>query len=481
MSAASPVTERRSEVPRIPAWASVLDLATVVLLLVALAVVLFGGWRGRIAGVRIVVLVWWRPAVAALAIFALRHILVWRNPLHQRVGRVARRLLSPSGLHLAGRLVVVGVFLSFVASSYEPETGFTSLISFGGTFAGDALPAVRAAPHAVLGPNDAGYDGQFYAQLAADPLLRDRAIDHALDNPPYRARRILFAWTAYVLGLGRTAWVLNAYALQNVLAWLVLAWLLARWFPIREPRTFVPWVGCLLGSGLVGSVRFALLDGPGMLVLTLAVIAVECGRWWLGVGLVGLGGLGRETNLLGGSLLVDRLPLTFRQWTTLAPRFVAIVLPLVLWHVYLGSLGPVYSAADEGARNFSVPLAGFIGAWRLALGEVWTAGWWATPGRFSVLALIGITTQAGFLMVRREWANPWWRLGAAYCVLLAALGPAVWEGWPGAYPRVLLPLTFAFNVIVLRSRWFWPLALLGNASVLHGIEVIKVPFLWNHV
>ena len=61
-----------------------------------------------------------------------------------------------------------------------------------------------------------------------EPLLRNRAIDAALDNPPYRARRILFSWTAYLLGLGQPEWILKAFALQNILAWLALAWLLGR-------------------------------------------------------------------------------------------------------------------------------------------------------------------------------------------------------------------------------------------------------------
>ena len=84
-----------------------------------------------------------------------------------------------------------------------------------------------------------GYDGQFYAQLAVEPLLRNRRLDKALDTPPYRARRILFSWTAYVLGLGRPRWILKAYALQNIIAWLLLAWLLLRWFPPSAPRNAV--------------------------------------------------------------------------------------------------------------------------------------------------------------------------------------------------------------------------------------------------
>ena len=55
-----------------------------------------------------------------------------------------------------------------------------------------------------------------------------------MDLAPYRARRILFSWTAFLLGLGRPAWILEAYALQNVAGWLLLAALLTRWMPLTS-------------------------------------------------------------------------------------------------------------------------------------------------------------------------------------------------------------------------------------------------------
>jgi hypothetical protein len=88
-----------------------------------------------------------------------------------------------------------------------------------------------------------------------------------------------------------------------------------------------------------------------------------------------------------------------------------------------------------------------------------------------------VTVQAGFLLVRRDWGSPWWRAGAAYCVLLMVLGPAVWESDTVAVMRVVLPMSVAFNVLVARSRWFWPLVIAGNLTVFHGIHMINVPWL----
>ena len=90
----------------------------------------------------------------------------------------------------------VAVFLIALPQYYHRNTGFTSLISFGESFEETRLPAVLEAPHYVHYQSP-GYDGQFYAQLAVDPLLQDSRLGRALDAAPYRARRILFSWTAY--------------------------------------------------------------------------------------------------------------------------------------------------------------------------------------------------------------------------------------------------------------------------------------------
>jgi hypothetical protein len=93
--------------------------------------------------------------------------------------------------------------------------------------------------------------------------------------------------------------------------------------------------------------------------------------------------------------------------------------------------------------------------------------------------MLGLTVQMGYLLWRREWGSAWWRVGAIYCVLMPFLSYLVWEGYPGAFPRVLLPVSFAFNVLVVKSRWFWPLVILGNLSVWHGLPMIGVPYLTN--
>src|SRR5919198_2160338 len=155
---------------------------------------------------------------------------------------------SASRTHAACRaaaLVVVAIFLASIARFYHPGTGFTALIGFPEGNDSYEAPQLRAVPHYHY-PAWASYDGQFYAQRAFNPLVRDPAVDRGMDLAPFRARRILFSWRAYVAGFGRPAWILEAYALQNVVVWLLLALLLTRWVPPQTPRGLAAWSACLL-------------------------------------------------------------------------------------------------------------------------------------------------------------------------------------------------------------------------------------------
>jgi len=76
-----------------------------------------------------------------------------------------------------------------------------------------------------------------------------------MDLAPFRAQCILFSWTAYMLGFGRPAWIIEAYAIQNVVCWLLLAWLLVRWIPPSSGRGLALWTACLFSHGVLDVVR----------------------------------------------------------------------------------------------------------------------------------------------------------------------------------------------------------------------------------
>jgi hypothetical protein len=322
------------------------------------------------------------------------------------------------------------------------------------------IPQLRAVNHYEL-ENSTGYDAQYYAQIAMQPRLTDPALNEGVDNLAYRARRILFCWTASGMALGNSARAMHIYAVQNIVCWLMLAGLLLYWFPVTNWGNFARWFGVLSCYGLCFSVRGSLVDGPSLLLIAAGLALAQSRRPWWSAVVLGVSGLAKETNLLAGAALAPPSSNTWRAWLTVIGRGLIIVLPLLLWlsvlRCWLGGIG------GAGSRNFAAPLSAFAVKWHDTLVQLHTA--WpqklANPNVLkamlsdenvmSMAVLISLTVQFLFFVLRPSWRDPWWRVAAAYSVLMIFLGDAVWEGYPGATSRVLLPMTLAFNILVPRG------------------------------
>jgi hypothetical protein len=363
---------------------------------------------------------------------------------------------------------LVLLLLASVARLYHPLFGFTEMIGFASGRSGE-LPVLRTIPH-YLHPPWGSYDGQYYAQLALEPLLRDPAIDRALDLPPYRARRILFSWSAWALGLGRPQWILQAYALQNVLFWLLLAALMTRWLRPDTPRGLALWTACLFSHGLLHSVRAALLDGPSMLLIALAIAASERGRLYTSAAILGVSGLGRETNLLAAFGLP--WPEGRRPWVKVGAALALAAVPLLLWQDYLRSIYRSTAAAQPGALDR--PVIVYLQVLQQTLGQVF-------GNDASLLAalklgvIVCLAVQTAYLLYRREYHSPWWRVALPYALLMLTVHKVVWDGYPGAVTRVTLPLVFGFNVLLAREEGprFWPWFILGNLHLLPAAMLLR--------
>jgi hypothetical protein len=362
-------------------------------------------------------------------------------------------------------LSAVALLLAGVLRFYDSPNGFTALISFGERYSASVVPALRDLPHRVSSHSE-GYDGQFYAQMALDPLLRDPATDRAQDEPALRARRILFSWTAYLLGLGRPAWILQAFALQNVLSWLLLGVLLRRWFDLETPRGIALWLVTVFSAGLLWSIRRALLDGPSLLILALAVASIEKGRQWTAAILCGLAGLARETNTLAVFALLDPWTWTTRRSVARAAGLVAVALaPLAIWFDYIHSI--YRSRIFTSGETLAFPFAGFL--WRAGVASKQILAGAVGRDLPTIVIVLAFVTQIGWLVARPRWRDPWWRIGIAFAALFPFLGQPLWAGTLPTVVRVELPLLLAFNVGLLhvkRAGLFWTLLACGNATLL---------------
>jgi len=290
------------------------------------------------------------------------------------------------------------LFTWIVAHYYIPGQGFTFLIEFGDLNHERYMPEVRAVNHFEL-PRSHGYDGQWYAQIAVHPNVGDPELSRAVDTLPYRARRILFSLTAWVLGAGDPIRVLNAYALQNVACWYLLAGLLLRWFPPRSFGNLFRWSAVLFSFGLIVSMRGSLVDGPSLLLVAVGMALIESGRPIWAALVLGVSGLGKDSSVLSATALEIPDSPKPRAWALAFLKVALVLLPILLWVLCLELW--IGHGSDIGARNFSAP---FMGIWNKVIDSV--AGLVAegpsSGGRalFDFLVLVGLLVQFLFFTVR---------------------------------------------------------------------------------
>jgi hypothetical protein len=223
----------------------------------------------------------------------------------------------------------------------------------------------------------------------------------------------------------------------------------------------------MFGMGVLESVRQSLVDLPALLLLVLAINSYHRAHTLKSAIWLGLGNLAKESNLLATlALNLDGL-----RWTaTTRKKAMAAVLaaiPIAAWSIYASYRLPDPNDST-GMGNFTWPFVGIAQQAGICLAEIAHGNW---DGRFvmGLMAVIGLPLQAWVLWRRPDFASGWWRVGAAYALLILFLGPWVWSGYWAAC-RALLPMTVAFNLLLPPdTRSFWPLWILGNSTMLHAI------------
>lgn len=357
-------------------------------------------------------------------------------------------------------LACLAGFARGIARFGDRQTGYTSLILFGDHFAPQRLPQLAEIPIYTYAQRE-GYDGQFYAQMAVAGNPFDPALARALDAPAYRERRILLPLVTHLVGLGRPATILQLYALGNLFCLVLLAALLARWwFPPTDLDNLIRWAGIVFSAGMVVSATRGLTDGPALLLVALAVRQLERGRRSGAAVILALAGLARETSLLAAAAFWPPGQ-TAGAWRRALLMTLISAGPVVVWMaILLSHYGQV-----GGLRNLAPPFVALSHKAR-ELCDGFRAQGFDRAARDEMLVLVSLAVQIGFLVARPAPAQPWWRVGASFTLFAAFLGWPVWEGFPSAAARTVLPLSLAFNRLVPRSRRGLALLLAGNLGLL---------------
>jgi hypothetical protein len=371
---------------------------------------------------------------------------------------VAPALHKPLLVRKVAYWITAGVFAALVASKFNPDTGFSSLIRFGADWDETRLAAIARTNVPVA--KGAGYDGQFYAQVAVDPMLRDAGLAAALDAPAYRARRILVPAIAHAIAWGHPALIVQVFALLNVVCWCVFAFLLRREIGAGTPEDFARWFACVFSLGVLDSVRQSLVDLPALALVLIAVRATRAGAPRTAAAWSGLATLAKETSALATLALLVTPTRRPSGWMLFALSLV----PFLAWLAYVAWRLP---GGGSGLGNFTWPFWG-LAAQAVTSGRELAAGNLDSRHTFALLGIVGLLLQAGVVVRIGRSEDPWWRIGVAHAALLVVLGPWVWNGYWAAC-RALLPLSLAFNLLLPAGKRFWPLWIVGNLTLLHGV------------
>ena len=369
----------------------------------------------------------------------------------------------------------LAVLLSIVMRVYSPAYGLTRLIVIGSEFNRRGIAVYQATPKYIdpYPQHRWGFDGQHYAQIALDPLLRDPRIKTAIDNPPYRARRILLPWLAWLGGLGRPFWILNVYAALNFVFWLGFAVMMTVVFRPHGWAGLAGFAAMLLTCGVIESMWASLADFPGFNLMTLAVLAGGSG----GAGILALAALTRETSLFGLVGLWDFKPPWRERLRPNLRLCVIAAAPMALWFAYVA--WRLHMASPVDGENLDWPLRGIMGK----LGEFsvvavhghirwhrWFFELYKSPELHALLTIVALLTQCVYVLTHRVWENRLWRVGALFVPFFLCIGAPSWESH-FTITRHALPITLAFNLLLaMRPGRAWVVwFLLGNCFVPFGI------------
>ncbi|MEO6246176.1 MAG: hypothetical protein ABIQ12_12150 [Opitutaceae bacterium] len=377
-------------------------------------------------------------------------------------------------------LVGLGVFaflLSVYVRIWTPEHGITTFLRVGQEFENRGTAVFRATPK-FIDPFPAhrwGFDGQLYAEMALDPLLRDPHLGVALDDPPYRGQRIFLSWLAWALGLGKPFWVLNAFAALNLIFWIGFAWLAHRLFAPLGWAGLAGYAVLLPTCGVIESMQASLTDLPSFTLILAALLAGGTA----GAALLALAALVRSTSLIGFVGLAQFSPPWGEALKKNVVRGLIATVPFALWLAYVlwvfrgrqvgfdgGNLAMPFRGMMEKLGELSVTLVHGPIRWHRLIFE-----FFKSYELHALLTIIAVLTQTIYLALHREWKNPIWRWGAVVAVYFSCISFLSWESH-FTITRHALPMTLAFNLLLaLRPTRAWLVwFFLGNCFVPFGVR-----------
>ena len=177
-----------------------------------------------------------------------------------------------------------------------------------------------------------GYDGQFFYQIARDPLHASQF----LDRPAYRYQRIVYPMLVWIITLGQASLVPFMLLLVNFLAIVLGTELVAR---ILIQQKMSPWYSLAFGLyfGQATALIFDTTEPLTYFLVCLGLFLIMRKRPTAAALIMGLAVLSRETAILFpmGYLLVS---LYQKRWRDALRLMLLSIAPAVAWYILVAAL-----------------------------------------------------------------------------------------------------------------------------------------------
>ena len=329
------------------------------------------------------------------------------------------------------------------------------------------IPPVVAGEHPFEFADSYGWDGQFYHEIAHDPLL-ERGTAPYIDSARLRYRRFLIPALAWLLAAGNDSLVDAAYH-GWILVFLGLgAWWLAR-LAQAAGRPAVLGLAFLFLPASVASIDRQAVD-VGLLAFccAFALYTRHAGKPWSLYAVLLLAALVRDTGLL--------LTAAYCMWLLLRREFrkcavfATTAIPAAAWYLFVNSRTDPYSG---DTTPVAIPFSGVLN--RLTHPMTYFGG----TLKVGLIQGMDLLAAAGVLLAMLLAFRFVWRRRPdpveLAIVLFALLGIFVWRpgDWLEAldYGRILSPLLLFEALVCLDGSGWLNLAPLGMTLPRFGIEM----------
>lgn len=318
----------------------------------------------------------------------------------------------------------------------------------------DALYYVHLGPRFVYrDPRaGAGYDGQFYYQIARDPL-------HAaafVDRPAYRYQRIVYPLLVAALSFGKVWLIPYLLLLVNFVSIVAGTEMVAR---LLSERKLSPWYSLAFGLyfGLAASFVSDLTEPLTYSLVCLGLVLMFRQRLTAAAIIWGLAVLSRETAALFPIGYIA-MYLYQRRWRDASRFFLLSIVPTIAWYVVVGLY--FHTGGLSGAPPFEwIPFEGLF-----YFSNNWSLFWMLIPLLF-VPTVLSVVLAAKEVFEHR-WKHVSWLIWLLNLALVTNLSRLTYAGLISA-GRLAIGLVLAMLLHGLCT---------GNKLILRASQVYALSF-----